>query len=86
MGGLIVTTVAAMRDGWAQIGETNPGWTFQVDHVTTMDTPHGGVYIPQAIFHLASRFQRGLRDPVLLPRPLGKAVVRKFIDCASGRA
>ncbi|MEO8213173.1 MAG: hypothetical protein ABI560_08270, partial [Myxococcales bacterium] len=55
MGGLIVTTAAAMRTDWATIGETNPGWSFQVDHVTTMDAPHAGVYIPQAIYHLLSR-------------------------------
>ncbi len=55
MGGLIVTTAAAMKDGWATLGETNPNWTFQIDHVTTMDAPHAGVYIPEAIYHLLSR-------------------------------
>lgn len=58
MGGLIVATTTALRYYPDKLSEANPGWTFEVDHVTTMDTPHGGVYIPQALFHLMSRFQR----------------------------
>jgi hypothetical protein len=57
MGGLIVTTTAAMKDNWSTLGEANPGWSFKVDHVTTIDTPHSGVYIPQAIYQVLSRFQ-----------------------------
>ena len=57
MGGLVVATAAAMKDNWATLGEANPGWSFKVDHVTAIDSPHAGAYIPQAIFHVLSRFQ-----------------------------
>ena len=57
MGGLVVATTAAMKDDWSTLGEANPAWTFQVDHVTTIDSPHAGVYIPQAIYQVLSRFQ-----------------------------
>jgi hypothetical protein len=56
MGGLIVTTTAVMKDKWAELGEPNPGWTFKVDHVTTMDSPHAGAYIPKALYNLFRRF------------------------------
>jgi hypothetical protein len=57
MGGLVVATAAAMRDNWADLGEANPNWSFQVDHISTVDTPHSGAYVPQAIFNVSSRFQ-----------------------------
>lgn len=61
MGGLIVATTAAMKDYWSDLGESNPRWTFNVDHISTIDTPHAGAYIPQAIYNTSSRFQ-SLRD------------------------
>jgi hypothetical protein len=57
MGGLITTTTTALRLNPSALGEANPGWTFNVDHLTTLDSPHSGAYIPQAIFHVVSRFQ-----------------------------
>jgi pimeloyl-ACP methyl ester carboxylesterase len=56
MGGLVVTTAAAMKTNWSELNIANPGWSFEVDHVTTVDTPHAGVYIPEAIYHVLSRF------------------------------
>jgi pimeloyl-ACP methyl ester carboxylesterase len=57
MGGLIVATAAAMRGYWADLGEANPNWSFVIDHVSTVDSPHAGAYVPQAIYNIASRFQ-----------------------------
>jgi hypothetical protein len=56
MGGLVVTTAAAIRENPGALGESAQPWTFKVDHVTTIDSPHSGVYIPQGIYHFISRF------------------------------
>lgn len=55
MGGLIAATTVAIRSRWSEVDEWNPRWTFQVDHLSTVDTPHGGAYVPQAIYNTMSR-------------------------------
>lgn len=56
MGGLVVATTAALRTNASALGSSNPGWNFEVDHITTIDTPHAGAYIPEAVYHVLSRF------------------------------
>jgi pimeloyl-ACP methyl ester carboxylesterase len=58
MGGLIATNAAVLRDHAATLGEPVPAWTFKVNHVMTLDSPHQGAYIPQAIYHVLLRFNQ----------------------------
>jgi pimeloyl-ACP methyl ester carboxylesterase len=58
MGGLIATNAAVLRSHAATLGEPVPAWTFKVNHVMTLDSPHQGAYIPQAIYHVLLRFNQ----------------------------
>ena len=56
MGGLIVTTAAVIKDRADVLDLPQPSWSFEVDHVTTLDAPRAGVYIPKALYNLFERF------------------------------